>query len=79
VYLLHWRELTDASLWRQGWLWREAVPGVCCLGPRTGAVDPDPTPARRTPQRPQGKLRNERVACFKREHAEARAALGTAW
>lgn len=19
VYLLHWRELTDASLWRQGW------------------------------------------------------------
>ena len=20
VYLLHWRELTDASLWRQGWL-----------------------------------------------------------
>ncbi len=20
VYLLHWRELTDASLWRQGWV-----------------------------------------------------------
>ncbi len=40
VYLLQWRELTDASLWRQGWVGREAVPGVCCLGPRTGALDP---------------------------------------
>jgi len=20
VYVLHWRELTDASLWRQGWV-----------------------------------------------------------
>lgn len=20
VYLLHWRELTDAGLWRQGWV-----------------------------------------------------------
>ena len=20
VHLLHWRELTDASLWRQGWV-----------------------------------------------------------
>jgi tryptophan-rich hypothetical protein len=20
VYLLHWRELTNASLWRQGWV-----------------------------------------------------------
>ena len=40
VYLLHWRELTDATLWRQGWVWREAVPGVCCPGPRAGALDP---------------------------------------